>query len=582
MKYFYITTLIFFLFIGCKEDDFQTFSTHKVTIYGSGVSCLNNTNSKVNNIYHLPEGAEIAFYAYDGIESTGQIMKLHRNYWESQKEISWKDRLHSANVKAYYPPLPTTAKELYHADGQLTDVLVAQDNYPPYSTIHLLFEHLFTKVNFQIDADFNNEIQKVTITPHITLTDLDPFQAQLNTTLSESMPSEEYHKVCYTNHTNGQYSIILPPGKQITISIKILTRGNKILHKELTNLTCEQGHAYTCKLKEKGNPAGIYTAEDFIAFTHLINNQPYRQRQLDEFGTIKNGQTTYYLNNDIKFTPEEREVLQIGCSEAHDSFHGFKDTFDGQGHCLEGFEILPGTYSFSGLFQKVLPNGCIKNLTVKNVQPVSNAGINSMAILCGENEGVIQNCRLENISLNLDKRNAGGLVAQNNGTIVNCYIENLHIKIKFYDKKTKILFGAIASCNGPRKKILNCGINHLTCEVPEKLNANITGICEGNLGIIENCVIDHYSPLFYPICAINEDFVHSCFYLNNTGSPKMVNRGEGSKKEVFTFNDNTEGRSIVTKYLNQWINKSGLNNYPQLTFLPWVLEKDFDITFDSH
>ena len=46
------------------------------------------------------------------------------------------------------------------------------------------------------------------------------------------------------------------------------------------------------------------TAEDWIAFSQLINSNTFTQykgKTLDDFGETMNGITTYYLLNDIDF-----------------------------------------------------------------------------------------------------------------------------------------------------------------------------------------------------------------------------------------------------------------------------------------
>lgn len=65
----------------------------------------------------------------------------------------------------------------------------------------------------------------------------------------------------------------------------------------------KRGTLYQCNIKEEKNGAGIYTADDFIAFTNLINQNTYEGRSLDEFREDNgDGTYTYYLKT-ISFLP---------------------------------------------------------------------------------------------------------------------------------------------------------------------------------------------------------------------------------------------------------------------------------------
>ena len=398
MKHIFITSIFLFLFMGCIEETEEMPSINEIIICGNkikenetlskhdaftnsqliskeisvpldGISLINNSLSRSNSISLLSQGAEISFFSRNGLESNGEILTYNGSYWEGETKMKWEEGQHDAFVKAYYPPLPDTPEEFYNSEGQLNDVLIAQGNYPAYNPICLEFKHLFSKITFQIDSNLNNSLESFIITPLINLTGIEPYQARLETvSFANTTDTEEAHQLCYSYSPDGLYTVILPSGEGISVNVQIHTKDKRNFQKQLTNMKCEQGHAYLCKLGKKDNHIGIYTAEDFIAFTHLINNQPYKNRSLNEFGITKNGQTTYYLKNNITFTDnDQREVMQIGCHLNTNSEidNGFKDTFDGQGHYLANFLIRPDSYSFSGLFQKILPDGIVKSLTLK-------------------------------------------------------------------------------------------------------------------------------------------------------------------------------------------------------------------------
>lgn len=63
------------------------------------------------------------------------------------------------------------------------------------------------------------------------------------------------------------------------------------------------------------------TAEDWIAFSQLINSNTFTQykgKTLDDFGETMNGITTYYLLNDIDFKDVDcTELKQIGYAQTN-------------------------------------------------------------------------------------------------------------------------------------------------------------------------------------------------------------------------------------------------------------------------
>ena len=94
-----------------------------------------------------------------------------------------------------------------------------------------------------------------------------------------------------------------PPVGNMVIAINKVTNGKKYTTQlETKSFTGNKEYTYHLKISEK--TPGIMTAEDWIAFSQLINSNTFTQykgKTLDDFGETMNGITTYYLLNDIDF-----------------------------------------------------------------------------------------------------------------------------------------------------------------------------------------------------------------------------------------------------------------------------------------
>ena len=108
---------------------------------------------------------------------------------------------------------------------------------------------------------------------------------------------------------------------------------------------------------------------------------------------------TYYLLNDIHFTPEECARLQSIGHYNQSGFEnsGFIDCLDGQNHTLYELKLEPKSNMDSyALFSFVDTAGIIKDLNIENVS-YSNAGYTCKyeAILTGRNNGTITGCHIK-------------------------------------------------------------------------------------------------------------------------------------------------------------------------------------------
>ena len=106
------------------------------------------------------------------------------------------------------------------------------------------------------------------------------------------------------------------------------------------------------------------TAEDWIAFSQLINSNTFTQykgKTLDDFGETMNGITTYYLLNDIDFKDVDcTELKQIGYAQTN---YYFSQTFDGQNHTLYNIPINSSNGT-TGVFGAVNITGIVKKSSI--------------------------------------------------------------------------------------------------------------------------------------------------------------------------------------------------------------------------
>ena len=110
----------------------------------------------------------------------------------------------------------------------------------------------------------------------------------------------------------------------MVIAINMVTNGKKYTTQlETKSFTGNKEYTYHLKISEK--TPGIMTAEDWIAFSQLINSNTFTQykgKTLDDFGETINGITTYYLLNDIDFKDVDCTELKqiVPCKFTHPIF----------------------------------------------------------------------------------------------------------------------------------------------------------------------------------------------------------------------------------------------------------------------
>ena len=561
------------LITGCRNDHAPKLSGHPLLITGNICPDFSSAARSQTGTDFLQEGDRITFFCEGGITANGVILTYNGTNWIPETPLQWSGD-EKASFTAVYPVMPLNengnydATGLYNEDGTLKDVLFCQGESEYGQEIRLDFSHRFSQLNIQTNAFLNKRIDNV-VCQNVPIQSFNPKNNEI--ILQES----ELHQTGMTKNEEGVYSFIFPPSgdqkQDITLTFNMTDmtcHTNKI-----SGTTFEPGSAYICKANSSGNLPGIYNAEDFIAFSHLINGEEYEGRTLDEFGETVNGVTTYYLRNDIEFTEEESERLTYigGTSIAGEK--PFEDTFDGLGHTLSDIVLDKnvGWRSNYGIWGEIGTTGVIRNLTLDSIAYQQNGKFIYFGLLTGLNKGTIYNCTLTNSSIQMTEEDSslpdfGGFVGRNEGTVYNCQIKTLKIQAK---DKSSATAGIAKSNYG---KILNCSATNIEMKTMQ----SGAHIIYRNYGRIQNCYA--YNPLedkYYRICwqAFKDSYINDCYYPSNFGE-KAVGTTEKGALAITTRYDNKSHTIITTgeplyERLNQWIDGTGAEEYPDLEFLRW-------------
>ena len=460
-----LTVASSFMVMGCDNGVLVEKTTNaecsRVNIVcGSVTPFADETGSRSGESTQLSEGCTAELYASGGFTAESVVITYDGEGWTSEEDLRWTKR-QDAEVTAYSPPL----EELYD-EGQLTDLLVCMTTAGYGSDVELSFEHAFAQITFSVEESLNESLAEISLMPSLRVSEIDAWSGDVECTENET------EAVTYERDESGEYSLMVPPGEEMTVTISISLNDGTTLTAVTEGNTLEAGKRYGCAIEKEAEQPGIYTAEDFIAFSCLINGTEHDGRSLDEFGTTEEGVTTYYLMNDISLSEEQSaEVSVIG--ESADT--AFEDIFDGQGHCISGLDVEDLELSAGsnyGLFGQVGKAGVVRDLTLRNatMTATGSSKISNIALLCAVNSGVIDGCRIDSCSLSTSQCElVGGMVGNNKGTIVNCCSVESAVVNSYSGSDTPTAAGLVGSSQG---EIINCYV--ALC----KLTASYTaGIC---------------------------------------------------------------------------------------------------------
>lgn len=564
---------------GCDRDLTQTDNCYdkRLVITGGSYFDFSGMQSRASSD-KMENGDKILMYATGGLTANTEELTYTNGVWQQASPLTWNEQAKDAEVLAYYPAENIKDNNLYQENGALIDVLYNSQTVAYKNNITLSFGHLFSKLNFIIDKSLNNKIEYVEFTPSATVNHIDLPTA----TYVCSEQSKKTIRIARQDSRN--YSLIIPADENLSVSITLVT-ANGCKTATVAARAYKRGTLYQCNIKEEKNGAGIYTADDFIAFTNLINQNTYEGRSLDEFREDNgDGTYTYYLKNDIVLTDEDNAQILLGKNERI----VFNDVLDGMNHTISNLKIMPGTSKPYRLALLMNNEGTVKNVRLSNAQGTFSQK-SYLALLVAYNKGLIDNCHVKNSTITVDNedsnQNTGAIAALNNGIIINCSCEGVSIKSK---KKNTYLSAGMIVCNhnSVKGKIMNCYAYN--CNVTNAALAG--GICVRMLdgSTVENCYTRKItfnniktSSRGELVASFSDSFVKNCFYeygkraIGEQATPKS----NLAYSDTITDPSKAIPTSEVATRLNKWISTTGISNFSEYKFTEWTQGEDIPAIF---
>ena len=542
------------MFTGCERDEVTGDVTGcggmSVDIVGGRVTPFaGDIGVRSGGGTALGDGCRAEVYASGGFTAEGVVFTLVGDVWTCEEELRWSGN-QGAEVIAYCPP----RGEIYD-DGKLADLLVCNTCVDYGSTVTLSFEHAFAQMVFNVSDDLNGNLKEIGLTPSLTVAEIDAWTGEMVCT------GDVTETARFECDESAEYSIMVPANVNIYISICITTADGTTLTAETEGYELEAGKRYGCVVEKGADAPGIYTAEDLVAFSYLINGTEYEGRSLAEFGVTEGEVTTYMLMEDIVLTEgQSAEVCGIGQSSAT----AFGDVFDGQGHYISGFVVdgleLSASSSY-GLFCYIGDAGVVKNLTIRefSVSESSGSEINNIALLCGVNCGIIDGCRVEECSLMATQcEYLGCMVGLNQGTVVNSCCVGCSVVNSYSGSDTPVASGLIGT---NQADVLNCYVANcsLSCGYSAGIcckTSTTNKVTNVYAYEITNEEAGSHSGLVYKTVGSTYTW---CF--SESSSSNQFGNSSSSKSGAYTFSQaegelpKYDGEELYV-YFNEWIDEN--------------------------
>ena len=563
---------------GCDRDLTQTDNCYdkRLVITGDSYSDFGGMQSRASSD-KMENGDKILMYATGALTADAEELTYANGVWQQASPLTWNEQAKDAEVLSYYPAENIKDNNLYQENGALIDVLYNSQTVAYKNNITLSFGHLFSKLNFIIDKNLNNKIEYVEFTPSATVNHIDLHTATY-------VCSEQSNRtISIARQDSRNYSLIIPADKNLSVGITLVTaNGRKTA--TVAARAYKRGTLYQCNIKEEKNGAGIYTADDFIAFTNLINQNTYEGRSLDEFREDNgDGTYTYYLKNDIVLTDKDNAQIQLGKNENII----FNDVLDGMNHTISNLKIMPGTSKPYRLALLMNNEGTVKNVRLSNAQGTFSQR-SYLALLVAYNKGLIDNCHVKNSTITVDNENSnqntGAIAALNIGAIINSSCNGVTIKAK---SKNKYLSAGMIVCNhnSVKGKVMNCYAYN--CNVT---NSGLTGgICARMLkgSTVENCYTRKITFKSTGSTGelvgsfLDESIVKNCFY--EYGKRAIGEQATPKSNLAYSATITDPAKAIPTSEvatrLNKWIHTTGISSFSEYKFTEWTQGEDIPAIF---
>lgn len=557
-------TILILSVTACTHDSIINIKSEnysQVIITGNSTNGFSDKESRTGSIEQIPAGDSIVFFSTGGIKAEGNILNYENGLWTGLEDNKWYTEEGSANITAYYPVIKGK-DDLYNDEGKLKDIVYCKSTFNNGETINLTFNHIFAKLTINIDKKLNDDILKVHINVPLKVNAIDLKTAEYSVTVSTE------GTISFDRNDDGRYEAIIPAQNGMDLSIRL--EGNELTSEniKINETEFQSGYEYICNVR-KDEQNGIYTTEDFIAFTHLINGETeYEGKSLEDFYSVIDGKRVFNLYNDLSFTDEEADKIAV--------IKEFKenDILDGNNHTISNLKAKKIPYVNICLIGD--NKGYIKNLTIDKCsfdQP-DFTNFTKGCLFVDYNYGVIDNCHLTNGVINMCTENPkdfGGLSVFNykGATIVNSSISNLNLK------ENNGSLGIFVYQNDG--DILNCRINNNI----NTTSKNSACICKHNIGNLYNILITEYKSSYYGICYDNKGiFNHCIIHKNYEDNGKLYYKNPYSESCTYeTFSDIEVEKENLANLLNSWIEENQ-SNYPNITFLKWTTDPTDKVIFE--
>lgn len=552
---------------SCTDNLIYTEPGNEAILTGNTYKAVFTENSSTDPTSSLNSGSRILLNASGSLQINNEVLTYIDNQWKAGNEFDWTDMAGNTTITALYPVYSDVAytKENLYRNEALEDVLYVNDEFPAGNKIDLQFKHLFSLLTLHVEEKLQTDFQKIEVTCPVVVSAIEATSAQV------MLATNEAHTSSITQiSSSGNYSFIVPPAENVTISIDIHTNGKKY-STQLQSKSFIGNQEYIYNLKTSEKTPGIVTAEDWIAFSQLINHKnitEYNGKTLNDFGEIIDDAMTYRLLNDIDFEGVDCSKLEhVGAEASNDRI--FEDVFDGLGHKISNL-ILKPSKGYAGLFGKIGEASIIKNLRIEscsaNIKTKDLSSKLGIGFIVGSNLGTIINCSVKDCSILSEQESyAGGIVGYSKKAIINCRVENTNISSKSHTgglagyacgiilnsfaandtvtntgSKDKYSGGLIGNSFAPTISIGNCYTYSI------KLLSKNSGALIGNA---DKYSIDH---VFYP-----------------SQSLKPIGNIKTAVTGAITYYFTNGTKDIIYNLLNQWIDETAPTLYPDYAFTRW-------------
>lgn len=543
---------------ACTKENLTentTGDTTNVVITGNSMNGFYNDKSKAYTISNIPEDESILFYSTGGIEADGDILKYNEGVWTGLKDNKWHMDEGEAHIMAYYPVINND--NLYDTNGELKDLVYCKTTAQPGKSINLTFSHIFSKIVFNIEKGLNDTIKQINVNIPLKIENFDLYTGEY------SFHENQNGNISFEKNETGVYEFFVPASDNMTVSFEIVcpnisqtsTIGNKIYN---------AGYEYVCNISKRTSK-GIYTKEDFIAFTHLINGETeYNGIKLEDLYVLENGVRVFNLYKDLNFTDEESALIN--------RIKEFNDVFDGNNHSIKNLTIPNKYNTYIGLFERTSVNSCIKNFTLANCRIIDNK-YDNCALMVGSNSGIIENCHVSggSITNNEEGKVFAGFTFYNAGYLVNCSISGFNIG------NQNGTLGCLIYNNN--KDIINCRVTNDLNKDPKGATSSV--ITKTNKGNIYNVFVENYKSYLWGVCNKNESSgqFYNCI-IPKSYTSKDIGTNSNPNASPYFYEDTAEEYQTIADKLNNWIDNEGKNNYPQFTFRRWKTDDSQKVIFE--